>query len=56
MNDMLTLMPSYEEIKVVVFSLSRNGIVDLYGYDSIFFQSLWHIIKKEVSDTIVVFG
>ncbi|XP_060198172.1 uncharacterized protein LOC132627088 [Lycium barbarum] len=47
-NDMLTRLPNEEEIKQAVFSMSKESSTGPDGYNGMFFQSCWTIIKADL--------
>ncbi|MCI29483.1 RNA-directed DNA polymerase (Reverse transcriptase), partial [Trifolium medium] len=48
MNDMLTKLPSLEEVKDVVFGMNSNGAPGPDGYGAYFFQNYWNIVGHDV--------
>jgi len=54
-NNMLTMLPSREEIYNVVFSLNKEGAPGPDGFGAIFYQSFWDIIKKDVENAVLEF-
>lgn len=51
----LTMLPSYEEIHVPVFALNKDSVARPDGFGSIFFQTFWSIIKKDVVNSTIQF-
>ncbi|XP_070042487.1 uncharacterized protein [Nicotiana tomentosiformis] len=54
-NAMLSELPDELEFMNVVFSLSADSTAEPYGYNGIFFQHYWEIIKKDVVDFVLEF-
>jgi len=54
-NNMLTLIPSYEEIHQAVFSLNKDSAPGPDGFGALFFQTFWNIVKNDVSKAILQF-
>jgi len=48
-NNLLTLLPSDEEIFQAVFSLNKNSAPSPDGFKALFFQTFWDIIKHDVT-------
>lgn len=44
MNVMLTLFPSREEIKAVIFSFNVDSVPDPDGFGASFYQCFWDIV------------
>jgi len=47
-NNMITIIPSMEEVKNVVFSLNKDGGPGPDCFGASFFQSYWSIIHYDV--------
>lgn len=47
-NNMLTALPSADEVKHAVFDLSADAAPGPDGYNGHFYQHFWHIIGKDV--------
>lgn len=54
-NAILTLLPTHQEIKVVVFSLNKDSAPGPDGFGAFFFQSYWQIISKDVIKAVLEF-
>jgi len=54
-NNLLTNIPSKEEIKHAVFDLNSDGAPSLDGFGACFFQSYWDIVHKEVENAVLEF-
>lgn len=54
-NNLLTLVPSQEEIKKAVFELNKDSAPGPDGFGAIFFQTYWNIINKDVCNAVVEF-
>jgi hypothetical protein len=54
-NNMLTMLPSHEEIHNVVFSLNKDGAPGPNGFGAIFFQTYWSIVKEDVCVAVLEF-
>ncbi|XP_059301817.1 uncharacterized protein LOC132053726 [Lycium ferocissimum] len=54
-NQNLTKMPDEEEIKGAVFSISTEICAGPDGFNGMFYQQCWNIIKKEVIDFVLEF-
>ncbi|XP_058728727.1 uncharacterized protein LOC131600410 [Vicia villosa] len=55
MNNMLTVCPSVEEIKAVVFNLSPNSSPGSDGFGGFFYQTYWEVIKDDVINVVLQF-
>ncbi|XP_058757259.1 uncharacterized protein LOC131630499 [Vicia villosa] len=55
MNNLLTILPSYEEIINVVFSLNKYSVSGPNDFGGIFFHSYWSIIKVNVCNDVLQF-
>ncbi|KAI5421141.1 hypothetical protein KIW84_044836 [Lathyrus oleraceus] len=54
-NRTITLAPSPEEIKNVVFSLNKDNALAPDGFDGFFYQTYWDIILKYVCNVVLEF-
>nr|XP_033513005.1 uncharacterized protein LOC117277715 [Nicotiana tomentosiformis] len=54
-NTLLTKMPDEEEIKQVVFSMSKDSSPGPDRYNGMFFQTCWNIIKIDITDFVKEF-
>jgi hypothetical protein len=54
-NDMLTNIPSMEEIKSAVFSLNNDSAPGPDGFGACFFQTYWDIISQDVINAVLQF-
>jgi len=54
-NNMLTLVPSNEEIHQAIFSLNKYSAPGPDGFGALFFQTFWNIVKNDVSKAILQF-
>lgn len=54
-NQMLTALPTHEEIKSAVFNLNKDGAPGPDGFGAFFFQTYWEIIHKELIDAVMQF-
>ncbi|GAU35943.1 hypothetical protein TSUD_394910 [Trifolium subterraneum] len=54
-NDILTMLPSHEEIKAVVFALNKDSAPGPDGFGAFFFQHYWDIVKKDVFNAMLEF-
>ncbi|XP_049357764.1 uncharacterized protein LOC125822409 [Solanum verrucosum] len=54
-NAMLTVMPTNEELKEVIFSMNPNSAAGPDGMNGYFFQKCWQIIKHDLFDVILAF-
>ncbi|GAU32780.1 hypothetical protein TSUD_152280 [Trifolium subterraneum] len=54
-NALLTVLPSAEEIKHVVFDLNKDGAPGPDGFGAIFFQTYWDIIHVDVINAVLQF-
>lgn len=51
-NEMLTMIPSTEEISNVVFNLNMNNVPGPDGFGGFLYQTYWKIIEKGVCKAI----
>lgn len=54
-NEMLTLVPTREEVKSAAFSLKSNSAAGPDGFSGVFFQSCWNIIGQDVLEAVIAF-
>jgi ribonuclease HI len=54
-NDLLTVLPSPEEIKQAVFSLNKDSAPGPDGFGAIFYQHYWDIVKSDVVNAVLEF-
>ena len=54
-NQMLTMVPSSDEIHSAVFSLNKDSALGPDGFGDVFFQSYWDIIKSDVEKAVIQF-
>ena len=54
-NNLLTMLPTHAEIKVVVFNLNKDGAPGPDGFRAFFFQTYWDIVQKDFIDAIMQF-
>ncbi|KAL6204735.1 hypothetical protein ACLB2K_022002 [Fragaria x ananassa] len=54
-NDILTVIPSFEEIKLVVFSMDPDSAPDPDGYNGHFYRACWGFISPEVVTVVQSF-
>jgi len=54
-NNILTMLPTMEEVKNVVFGLNSDGAPGPDGFRACFFQSFWEIINNDVFDAVIEF-
>ena len=54
-NTQLTNIPSMQELKEVVFSMSSNYAAGPDGMNGYFFKKCWNIIKNDLVDVILAF-
>jgi hypothetical protein len=54
-NNMLTMLPTHDEISKVVFALNKNSAPGPDGFGAIFFQTYWEIIKHDVFKAVMQF-
>ncbi|GAU48947.1 hypothetical protein TSUD_285360 [Trifolium subterraneum] len=55
-NNMLTILPSHDEIKSVVFGLNNDSAPGPNGFGAVFFQTYWDIIKQDVISAVLQFS
>ena len=54
-NNLLTLLPSDEEIYQTIFSLNKDSAPGPDGFGALFYQTYWDIIKNDVSNVVLQF-
>lgn len=54
-NQMLTMVPSLDEIHSAAFSLNKDSAPGPDGFGAVFFQSYWDIIKSDVEKAVIQF-
>ncbi|GAU28119.1 hypothetical protein TSUD_295560 [Trifolium subterraneum] len=54
-NTLLTMLPSYDEIKSAVFSLNKDSAPGPDGFGAFFFQHYWDIVKEDVLNVVLDF-
>ncbi|GAA0160854.1 hypothetical protein LIER_17311 [Lithospermum erythrorhizon] len=54
-NKMLMFPPDMEEVRKVVFSLSKDSVAGPDGYNGYFFHNFWPLIAKDVLDAVTHF-
>jgi len=54
-NNMLTMLPSNDEISNAVFSLNKHSAPGPDGFGALFFQNCWEIIKHDVCKAVLQF-
>jgi len=54
-NQMLTMLPTSDEIHKAVFSLNKEGAPGPDGFGAIFFQTYWDIVKSDVEKAVLQF-
>jgi hypothetical protein len=54
-NNLLTMLPSSDEIKNAVFGLNKDGAPGPDGFGAFFFQTYWEIVHKDVEDAVLQF-
>jgi len=54
-NDILTMIPSQEEIHNAVFSLNKDSALGPDVFGALFYQTFWEIIKTDVSNVVLDF-
>jgi len=52
-NDMLTLLPSNEEIQTAIFSFNSDSALGPDGFRALIFQTYWEIIKHDVIKVVL---
>jgi len=54
-NNLLTMLPTHEEIHNAVFSLNNSSAPGPDGFGAIFFQTYWSIVKEDVCKAVLQF-
>jgi hypothetical protein len=54
-NNLLTMLPSSDEIKNAVFGMNKDGAPGPDGFGAFFFQTYWEIVHKDVEDVVLQF-
>jgi hypothetical protein len=54
-NALLTVLPSYSEIKAAVFALNKDSAPGPDGFGAFFFQNYWDIVKNDVTNAVLQF-
>jgi hypothetical protein len=54
-NNLLTILPSKDEIKHAVFDLNKDGAPGPDGFGAHFFQTYWEIIQEDVVNAVLQF-
>ncbi|CAJ2652147.1 unnamed protein product [Trifolium pratense] len=54
-NNLLTMLPSKEEIKTAVFDLNKDGAPGPDGFGAFFYQTYWDIIQNDVVSAVLQF-
>jgi len=54
-NNLLTMLPSHQEIKSAVFSLNKDSAPGPDGFGAFFYQTYWDIIKEDVVKAVLEF-
>lgn len=54
-NNMLTLLPTMDEVHNAIFSLNNDSAPGPDGFGAIFFQTYWEIIKHDVYKAVMQF-
>jgi len=54
-NNLMTMIPSEDEVKNAVFNLNQKGAPGLDGFGACFFQTYWEIVKKDVYAAVLQF-
>ncbi|PNX83757.1 ribonuclease H, partial [Trifolium pratense] len=54
-NTLLTMLPSFDEIKNAVFSLNKDSAPGPDGFGAFFFQTYWDIIHHDVINAVLQF-
>lgn len=55
MNVMLTNLPSFEEIKIVVYGMNTDSALELDGFGAYFYHKYLDVIDQDVFQTILQF-
>jgi len=54
-NNMLTVLPSMEEIHNAIFNMNKEGALGHNEFGAIFFQTFWDIVKNDVKNVVLEF-
>lgn len=54
-NEHLVAIPDVNEVKKAVFNLNANSAAGLNGFNKIFYQTCWEIIKDDISTFVIEF-
>lgn len=54
-NEMLTAIPSFEEVRDCVREMNPHSAPGLEGFNGLFFQHFWHLIGKDFHEAVVDF-
>lgn len=54
-NKMLTMLPSHQEIKAVIFALNKESAPGPNGFGALFFQHYWDTVKGDVIAAVLQF-
>jgi hypothetical protein len=54
-NVLMTVLPSYSEVKSVVFALNKASAPGPDGFGAFFFQHYWEIVKSDVINAVLEF-
>jgi hypothetical protein len=54
-NNLLTMLPSADEIKAAVFSLNKDSAPGPDGFGAFFFQHYWDIVHRDVVNAVLEF-
>ncbi|MCH95958.1 RNA-directed DNA polymerase (Reverse transcriptase), partial [Trifolium medium] len=54
-NNLLTMLPSQQEIKAAVFALNKDSAPGPDGFGAFFYQYFWDIVKEDVVKAVLQF-
>ncbi|XP_075483871.1 uncharacterized protein LOC142524032 [Primulina tabacum] len=54
-NNEIAVIPSLEEVRATVFSISPDSVAGPNGFSSAFFQHCWEIVHQDVLDAVLDF-
>lgn len=54
-NFMLTILPTLEEVKAVVFDLNGDSALGPNGFGGSFYQAFWNVIGHDVHNSVLQF-
>lgn len=54
-NDLLTIIPSHEEIKSTVFAMNGDGAPGPDGFRGCFYQAFWDVVGEDVCNFVCQF-